>query len=242
MRARRFLALMAGLVACGGQRSDTTPEPEEGARPSSDGVPDGVRPCDGYVERGLLCAVEEEEAAGWSREPGDREGLEARLRDECRFWLESGATREEIDGALRGCEAVSCSGGSIAWTSCLAEGLPAAAADHGWTPSSPSEWTRIEPRPIPSDVPPCETYTAWTIDCLRNTMGRAAFDAAVGEAMNDSMREACDAYEQAGVGGLLLPALAACADVGCGADGTDLVICIANELIGAMTGGSGGVP
>lgn len=241
MRAKHGLILIIGLVACGGQASDTTAEPGEDVRATASPT-DGARPCDGYVERGLRCAAEEDEAGGRPRDRRLRELLEAGLREECRFWLESGATREELDGALRDCDAVSCAEGAAAWTSCVAEGSPAAAVDRVWMPSAPAEWTRVELRPIPADVPSCETYIAWTIGCLREAMGSAVFDTAVGEPVRGEMQEACDAYEQAGIGGMLGPALAACADVGCGITGTDLVTCIATELVRAVTGDGDGVP
>ena len=188
----------------------------------------------------MLCSAEEDKAGGQPRDARLRELLEDGLREECRFWLESGATREEIDRAMSGCDAVSCTDGAAAWNSCVAEGLPAAAVERVWAPSAPAEWTRVEPRPIPADVPPCDTYIAWTIACLREAMGSDALDAVVGETVREEMRAACDAYEQAGIGGMLGPALAACADVGCGTTGTDLVTCIATELVRAVTGDAGG--
>lgn len=237
---RKFArVVLVGVVACGGQASETTPQPEEGARAAS-GPADGVRPCDGYVERGLRCAAEEDEADGRPRDADLLDLLEDGLREECRFWLESGATRDDLDDALRSCDTVPCADGAAAWTSCVAEGLPAAAVERVWNPSTPTEWTRVEPRPIPADVPPCETYIAWAIECLREAMGGDAFDAVVGETVREEMQSACDAFAQAGVGGLLDSALAACADVACGTTGTDLVTCIARELIRGVTGGARG--
>jgi hypothetical protein len=185
----------------------------------------------------MRCASEEEEE-GLDREPAELERLEAALREECRFWLESGTTREDLDTALRGCEAVSCAGGSFAWTSCLAEALPAAAVERAWTPTSSAHWTRIEPRPIPPDVPACETYIAWTVDCMRATMGDAGLDAVTEAALHDGMQQSCDAFAQAGVGDVLPGALVACADVGCGESGADLVTCITDRFMGAVLGES----
>ena len=149
----------------------------------------------------MLCSAEEDKAGGQPRDARLRELLEDGLREECRFWLESGATREEIDRAMSGCDAVSCTDGAAAWNSCVAEGLPAAAVERVWAPSAPAEWTRVEPRPIPADVPPCDTYIAWTIACLREAMGSDALDAGVGETGGEERGGACGAYRAAGMGG-----------------------------------------
>jgi len=234
MRSSMTWVVIASLVACGGHESETTPEPGAAGGAQGEATP-SVRPCDAYVGAGLRCAAEQAAAMGWGWGPTELDGLEQDLRERCRGWFEAGATRVEVEGAVTGCAAVSCSDGANAWDSCIVQAVPAAAVAHAGAPSSPEEWTHIAPRPIPSDTPVCEVFVGWVLECTSATLGESGATPAVAAALRDAFAETCEAWRESGIDRLLGGAMQACADVACGAGGADLLTCITTAIADAAT-------
>ncbi|MBI5487382.1 MAG: hypothetical protein HY905_08620 [Deltaproteobacteria bacterium] len=239
MRSSMTWIVTASLVACGGRESDTTPESAAAAAQSE--PTQGVRPCDGFVEEGLRCAAEVAAATGLDENPAGSRSVEERLRDDCRGWLESGATGTDLDAAVAGCGTVSCSESPAPWYSCVVQAVPAAAVAPAWTPS-PAEWERIDPRPIPPDVPPCAVFTDWVVACVTEAVGEPGFAAETAAAMREGFAMTCDAWKQAGLDATMGAAIRSCADVACGEGGADLSTCIVTRITEAVTRQTGGAP
>jgi hypothetical protein len=167
--------------------------------------------------------------------------LAERLSEACDDWMGDEGDPDSLRDTLEECEST-CESGLRAWNSCVAEGLGLDAPRRGGeaTVDRPPP-ARIEPRPIPPDVDPCELWLGWSMDCIRQEMPGAELPPEVIGPITEGYRQACDSFRSTPEMSEAFPeALRACADVACGPGGSDLAMCIGERLGAAAAGGPGG--
>lgn len=243
-RAVLALIVVAWTSRCGGADEPTvTPVAEpagtsqgaESAEGSATGPTAGARPCDAYVAEAMRCAREEAAALDQPL-PDDAEVLEGYLREGCRTWLRNGITTGVLAAALGTCKSVSCAEGGDAWSDCVVGALPQPGSPPPGSGFDPESWSRIDPRPIPTDRDACDVMVDWMVGCAREAMGAAGLGPDVEESLRHGFNQGCVTWRTVPESAVWLPTvLATCADVGCGTGGSDLMTCIAMAIAEAAT-------
>lgn len=246
-RVASALLVVGAALGCGGRDDESTtpagaagePAAEAGGAARQDGPTPGARPCDGYVAEAMRCAREGSAALGEPL-PDDPDVLEGYLRDRCRGWLRGGVTKHDLARALDACASASCAREAGSWQRCIETDLGVATVEPEF--GDPSTWARIAPRPIDPERPPCDLFVEWMVACTVEVVGEEAMTAEIDRTLRDGYRQLCEGWESSPQMSQALPSiLRACADVGCGSSGVDLMMCLGQEFRNAASGAAGSV-